>query len=79
MRTFSAVRFSVTSQLAVRLCTNSVAAPGELDGRELLFVVFLKCWRDRAEEFGIIDGQLLDICGSLACAAALGGVIWYLR
>lgn len=79
MRTFSTVRFSLTSQSAVRLCTNSVAAPGELDGRELLFIVFLKCRRNRAEEVGLIDGQLLDICGSLACAAVYGEVIWYLR
>lgn len=79
MRTFRAIRFSVLSQLAVKLCTNVLPASVELDGRQLVFIVFLKSWRDRAEEFGLIDGQLLDICGCSACGVASGEVIWYLR
>ena len=79
MRTLSTVSLSFTAQPTTSVCTDGLAAPRELDGRQLLFVVFLECGRDGSEEFWLVGGQLLDVYVFLACVIALERVHWYLR
>lgn len=79
MRTFSTVSLSFIAQPTTSVYTDGLAAPGELDGQQLLFVVFLECGRDGSEEFWLVGGQIFDVYVVLAWVIALERVHWYLQ